>query len=123
MDLRCTDTGQTWQHASEGLVMATGYRPTPADFLDGIATDIDRDERGRYRVARDHTVDHAHRYIHVQNAEEHTHGLTAPDLGMGAMRNSIILRTICGREIYPVETSIAFQRFGAPAPTQTQEVR
>lgn len=123
MDLRCTDTGQTWQHASEGLVMATGYRPTPADFLDGIATDIDRDERGRYRVARDHTVDHAHRYIHVQNAEEHTHGLTAPDLGLGAMRNSIILRTICGRDIYPVETSIAFQRFGAPTPTQTQEVR
>ena len=41
---------------------------------------------------------------------------------MGAMRNSIILRSICGREVYPVETSIAFQQFGAPAggadPTQ-----
>lgn len=123
IDLRCTDTGQAWQHACEGLVLATGYRPTPAGFLGGIDTDIDRDERGRYRVARDHTVDRAHRYIHVQNAEEHTHGLTAPDLGMGAMRNSIILRTICGREVYPVETSIAFQRFGAAVPTQTQEIR
>ena len=66
-------------------------------------------------MARDHTVDRAHSRIHVQNAEEHTHGLSAPDLGMGAMRNSIILRSITGREVYPVETSIAFQKFGAPA--------
>ena len=60
-------------------------------------------------------MDRAHSRIHVQNAEEHTHGLTAPDLGMGAMRNSIILRGICGREVYPVETRVAFQQFGVPA--------
>ena len=123
LDLRCTDSGQPWQHSCEGVVLATGYRPATAAFLDGIATDIDRDERGRYRVSRNHTIDHAHQYIHVQNAEEHTHGLTAPDLGMGAMRNSVILRDICGREVYPIERSIAFQRFGAAAPPQTQEVR
>lgn len=123
LDLRCTDTGRSWHHHTEGLVLATGYHATPATFLESIEADIDRDARGRYRVARDHTVDHAHRFIHVQNAEEHTHGLTAPDLGMGAMRNSIILRTICGREVYPVETSIAFQRFGAAPPTLPQEAR
>ncbi|EFV90749.1 L-lysine 6-monooxygenase (NADPH) [Dietzia cinnamea P4] len=115
LDLSCADTGRPWTHHTDGLVLATGYSPTPPRFLDGIADEIDRDERGRYRVARDHTVDRAHSTIHVQNAEEHTHGLTAPDLGMGAMRNSIILRSICGREVYPVETSIAFQQFGAPA--------
>ena len=91
------------------------FRSPPA-FLDGIADEIDREDgSGRYRVARDHTVDRAHSRIHVQNAEEHTHGLTAPDLGMGAMRNSIILRGICGREVYPVETRVAFQQFGVPA--------
>lgn len=73
-------------------------------------------------MARDHTVDRAHSFIHVQNAEEHTHGLTAPDLGMGAMRNSIILRGICGREVYPIESSIAFQQFGAPT-ARHQEAR
>lgn len=131
LDLHCGDTGTAWTHHTAGLVMATGYSPTPPRFLDGIAGEIDREEPapegshpadtergdpGRFRVARDHTVDRAHSRIHVQNAEEHTHGLTAPDLGMGAMRNSIILRTITGREVYPVETSIAFQQFGAPAP-------
>lgn len=122
LDLCCTDTGHPWTHHTQGLVMATGYSSTEARFLDGIADEIDRDERGRYRVARDHTVDRAHSFIHVQNAEEHTHGLTAPDLGMGAMRNSVILRGVCGREVYPIEPSIAFQRFGAPA-AHTQEAR
>jgi siderophore synthetase component len=33
-----------------------------------------------------------------------------------AYRNSCILREITGREVYPVERSIAFQQFGAPSP-------
>jgi lysine N6-hydroxylase len=51
----------------------------------------------------------------VQNAELHTHGFVTPDLGMAAYRNSCILRDILGREVYPVERSIAFQEFGAPS--------
>ncbi len=35
---------------------------------------------------------------------------------MAAYRNSCILREITGREVYPIERSIAFQQFGAPAP-------
>jgi lysine N6-hydroxylase len=34
---------------------------------------------------------------------------------MAAYRNSCILREITGREVYPIERSIAFQQFGAPA--------
>lgn len=124
LDLRCNDTDRPWSHHTEGLVLATGYSPTRPGFLAGIAHEIDRESPSgdaggrhpdRYRVDRDHTIDRAHSFIHVQNAEEHTHGLTTPDLGMGAMRNSIILRTICGREVYPIESSIAFQQFGTPA--------
>ena len=51
----------------------------------------------------------------MQNAELHTHGFVAPDLGMGAYRNSCILRDMLGREAYPVEKAIAFQEFGVPA--------
>ena len=51
----------------------------------------------------------------MQNAELHTHGFVTPDLGMAAYRNSCILREIPGREVYPVERSIAFQQFGAGA--------
>ena len=50
----------------------------------------------------------------VQNAELHTHGFTAPDLGMGAYRNSVLVNRLAGREHYAVERRIAFQGFGTP---------
>jgi lysine N6-hydroxylase len=34
---------------------------------------------------------------------------------MAAYRNSCIIRELLGREHYPIERSIAFQEFGAPA--------
>ena len=71
------------------------------------------DELGRFDVARDYTVDDARR-VHVLNGEEHTHGITAPDLGFAAWRNAVVLRTVTGREVYPVEERIAFQTFGLP---------
>jgi lysine N6-hydroxylase len=68
-------------------------------------------------VARNYSTGVEPGEIFVQNAELHTHGFVTPDLGMAAYRNSCILREITGREIYPVERSIAFQQFGAPAGT------
>ena len=51
----------------------------------------------------------------MQNAEEHTHGFVAPDLGMGAMRNSVILVAgAAGATPYVVEKRIAFQEWGIP---------
>ena len=96
---------------SEGLVLATGYRPRTPDFLTPVADRIRRDARGRYDTGTDYSVDIDGR-IFVQNAEEHTHSVLAPDLGMGAYRNSVIIRAITGREVYPVEERIAFQQFG-----------
>lgn len=95
------------------LVVATGYHAGVPAFLDPVRHQLRLDDRGRYAVARDHTVDVDDARIWVQNAEEHTHGLTAPDLGMGAHRNARILRGVLGREVYPVEDRIAFQQFGA----------
>lgn len=97
--------------ASEGLVLATGYRPRTPDFLAPVADHIRRDARGRYDTGADYSVDHDGR-IFVQNAEEHTHSLLAPDLGMGAHRNSVIIAAMAGREVYPIEERIAFQQFG-----------
>ncbi len=96
---------------TEGLVLATGYRPSVPDFLEPVHEHIRWDEHGRYDTAADYSVDHDGR-IFVQNAEEHTHSLLAPDLGMGAYRNSVIIRAVTGREVYPVEERIAFQQFG-----------
>ena len=114
---------------TEGLVLATGYRPAVPAFLDPVRDRIRWDGRGRFDVAVGYSVDHGDREIFVQNAEEHTHSLTAPDLGMGPYRNSVIIANMLGRDVYPVERRIAFQHFGAlpdgplaATPAERQEV-
>ena len=67
------------------------------------------------RIVLRNSVDGGRGRVFVQNGEEHTHGLTAPDLGFGAWRNSSILASITGREVYAIERRIAFQDFGVPA--------
>jgi lysine N6-hydroxylase len=98
---------------THGLILATGYRAGTPSFLDPIRDRIAWDARSRYDVGVGYTIDKAGGEIFVQNAEEHTHGFTASDLGMGAYRNSVIIAQLLGREIYPVERQIAFQHFGA----------
>lgn len=99
---------------TEALVLATGYRYRAPEFLDPIADRIEWDTAGHFVTGRDYTIDTAGGSIFVQNAELHTHGFVTPDLGMGAHRNSRIIRAMLGREYYPVERSIAFQEFSAP---------
>lgn len=112
LTLRHGQLGTTAEHRTRAVVAATGYAGSVPGFLaPGL---VNLDERGRYDVTRDYTVD-ADRRIHVVNGEEHTHGVTAPDLGFGAWRNSVILATVTGREPYPIERRIAFQEFGLPA--------
>lgn len=108
------ETGEDFALRTDGLVLATGYAAEVPTFLDPVHDRIRWDEQGRFDVARDYTVDHGNREIFVQNAEEHTHGLAAPDLGMGAYRNSVIIAAMAGREVYPVEKQIAVQSFGVP---------
>jgi lysine N6-hydroxylase len=99
---------------TEGLVLATGYQYTVPRFLEPIRDRIRWDSAGRFDVARNYSVDHAGREIFLQNAGTHTHSITSPDLGMGAYRNSWIIRELLGREHYPIEKSVTFQEFGAP---------
>jgi len=112
VSLRHDRTGQDLDFVVDDLVMATGYRAGVPDFLGGIAQRIDYLADGRFNVDREYSIGLG-QDIFVQNAELHTHGFTAPDLGMGAYRNSVIINRIAGREIYPVEERIAFQEFGA----------
>ncbi|GAA1492789.1 lysine N(6)-hydroxylase/L-ornithine N(5)-oxygenase family protein [Curtobacterium herbarum] len=115
LTLRHEQLGETYEHEVDRVVLATGYTPRPPRFLDPVEHLVQRDSRGRLAVARDHHVDTLGGRIWVQNAEEHTHGLTAPDLGMGAWRNASIIRSVTGREVYGLEARIAFQEFGLPA--------
>jgi lysine N6-hydroxylase len=97
---------------TEGLVLATGYRYRVPSWLEPIRDRIRWDGAGRFDVARNYTVDVTGREIFLQNAGTHTHSITSPDLGMGAYRNSWIIRDLLGEEYYPIEKSITFQEFG-----------
>lgn len=114
LDLLHTETGEAFSLRTGGLVLATGYGATEPAFLRGVEDRVRRDAKGRYDVAEDYSVDVAGGEIFVQNAEEHTHSLLAPDLGMGPYRNSVIIAAMLGREVYPVEKRIAVQTFGVP---------
>ncbi|MEI2277461.1 lysine N(6)-hydroxylase/L-ornithine N(5)-oxygenase family protein [Paenarthrobacter ilicis] len=116
LQLHHEEHGRDYALESEAVVLATGYSYKEPAFLAGIQDRIRRDAKGRFDVERNYGTGVEPGEIFVQNAELHTHGFVTPDLGMAAYRNSCILREITGREVYPIERSIAFQQFGAPAP-------
>ena len=97
---------------SEGLVLATGYRYAEPEFLAPVRDRLRHDSRGNFDVGRNYAVDVTGRDVFLQNAGVHAHSVTSPDLGMGAYRNSCIIRELLGSEYYPVEKTIAFQEFG-----------
>lgn len=118
LGLRQEEMGRDFSLTTHGLILATGYRDHVPDFLAPVTDRIRWDGQGRFAVGRDYGIGARANDIFLQNAGVHTHSVTSPDLGMGAYRNSCIIREILGREIYPVEKSIAFQEFGVPAGAQ-----
>ncbi|QYJ05109.1 lysine N(6)-hydroxylase/L-ornithine N(5)-oxygenase family protein [Nocardioides panacisoli] len=114
LDLHHVEADRDFEISAEALVLATGYRAEVPAFLTPISDRIRWDAEGRYRVSEGYAVDHGGEEVYVQNGEEHTHGFVAPDLGMGAFRNSVIINQLAGREVYRVEERIAFQEFGVP---------
>ena len=104
-----------YAHETAGLVLATGYTHRIPECMAPIADRFRTDEKGRFVVNRNYTIDKNAREIFVQNAELHTHGFVTPDLGMGCYRNAWIIREMLGREVYPIERRIAFQQFAVDA--------
>jgi putrescine N-hydroxylase len=113
LSFRQEEQGKDFELRSAGLVLATGYRYTEPEFLKPVRDRLRHDTHGNFDVARNYTVDVTGRGVFLQNAGVHTHSITSPDLGMGAYRNSCIIRELLGREYYPVEKTIAFQEFSA----------
>lgn len=113
LGLRQEEQRKDFSLTTQGLVLATGYKYRVPEFLAPLRDRIRWDGQGRFDVHRNYSID-AGGTIYVQNAELHTHGFVAPDLGMAAYRNSCIIRELLdGQEYYPVEKAIAFQEFAA----------
>ncbi|MCA6220683.1 lysine N(6)-hydroxylase/L-ornithine N(5)-oxygenase family protein [Photorhabdus antumapuensis] len=101
---------QAFSLDTEGVVLATGYQYQAPTFIEGVRHLIRWDEKGRYGVQRNYSIDR-NNTIFIQNVELHTHGFVTPDLGMACYRNSCLIYEITGIEHYPIEKSIAFQQF------------
>lgn len=103
---------------TDAVVLATGYRPRRPSFLAPLEPLLRRDPTGRLDVDESYRVSLAPSVtgrLYVQNAELHTHGVGAPDLGLGAYRSATILNDVARRDVHPLPRRTAFTSFGAPA--------
>jgi lysine N6-hydroxylase len=141
LHLEHADQGIRTRLITDAVVLATGYRERPLDrLLDPLAPLIARDEAGRPRIDARHRIEldpAVTGRLYVQNAERHTHGVGAPDLGLAAWRSAVVLNDLTalltGEEHYPLPARTAFTTFGlAPAgageratagPSRTAELR
>ncbi len=112
-----SDINKRFKLESEVLILALGYEYKIPECLTPIRTLINWDSKGRIALNWNYSINDDNT-IFAQNIGIYSHGFTVPDLGMGCYRNAIIINTILGREVYPVEKRIAYQEF---APT-TEEI-
>ncbi|MCX4551726.1 lysine N(6)-hydroxylase/L-ornithine N(5)-oxygenase family protein [Streptomyces sp. NBC_01500] len=120
LHLEHTQQGTRSRLTTDAVVLATGYRERPLDtMLAGLDPYMRRDTSQRpriddhYRLVLDPTVTGA---VYVQNAERHTHGVGAPDLGLSAWRSATILNSLTGTNPYPLPNRTAFTTFGLTHP-------
>lgn len=116
LHLEHAEQGERERLATDAVVLATGYVERPADgLLAALDPYVRRDSSGRplvdeeFRMVLEGSVTGS---VFVQNAERHTHGVGAPDLGLAAHRSAVILNALAGEEVYPLPRRTAFTRFG-----------
>ncbi|MGZ0146365.1 lysine N(6)-hydroxylase/L-ornithine N(5)-oxygenase family protein [Kribbella sp. WER1] len=109
------DSGRTFQHTTDAVVAATGYRNRSLPFMDSLQDKLEHDAAGRWVINRDHGVRGAlDGRVFVANADLHSHGVAAPDLGIGAVRNAGILNSVAGREVFRLPKTTAYTTFAIP---------
>ncbi|MFD8467309.1 lysine N(6)-hydroxylase/L-ornithine N(5)-oxygenase family protein [Streptomyces cyaneofuscatus] len=116
LHLEHTQQGTRSRLTTDAVILATGYRERPLDaLLGGLDPYLRRDTSNRpriddqYRLILDRAVTG---HVYVQNAERHTHGVGAPDLGLAAWRSATILNNLTGTTPYPLPERTAFTTFG-----------
>ncbi|MGH3880595.1 MAG: lysine N(6)-hydroxylase/L-ornithine N(5)-oxygenase family protein [Actinophytocola sp.] len=114
LELRHVQQDRKATVTTDAVVCATGYRERDlGELLGPLADRIERDTAHRIAVDADYRVRlDTGGSLFVQNAERHTHGVGAPDLGLAAWRSARILNAVCGRAVYPLPDRTAFTTFG-----------
>lgn len=119
VELECyhRDTETTFAHHTDFVVTATGYAHRQPAFLAAIDDELCRDTQSRYRVQLDHSIETSDAIggrIFVANADVHSHGAAAPDLGICAYRAGMIINTVSERVVHVLPQNTAFSSFGPP---------
>lgn len=119
-------TSAVWH--TDAVVAATGYTETPLDdLLAPLGACLARDGSGRLVVERDYRLRLSPAgsgitgSVYVQNAERHTHGAGAPDLGLAAWRAASIINSVRGHAVYDLPSRTAFTRFGLCPPSEERQ--
>jgi lysine N6-hydroxylase len=126
LSMRQNVTGDVFELRSDVVILGTGYAPSFPHFLMNMQERIEWDQKNRYQISHDYrlqTKGLEDNYIFIQNGELHTHGVGAPDLGLGAYRNAVIINKLFGEEIYPVSQKNVFQTFGTEPSWKQAPVR
>ncbi|MBY6037754.1 lysine N(6)-hydroxylase/L-ornithine N(5)-oxygenase family protein [Fictibacillus nanhaiensis] len=126
LTLRQHVTGDVFELESDVVILGTGYAPSLPHFLISMQDKIQWDMKNRYQIKRDYrlqTKGLENNHIFIQNGELHTHGVGAPDLGLGAYRNAVIVNTLYDEEIYCVSHKNVFQTFGTEPSWKLASVR
>lgn len=110
LQLRQVNSQKAFSLNTDTMILALGYRYQLPDFVNGILPLLNRDPKGQLQLHRNYSVNNKQN-VFVQNVGLHSHGISVNDLGMGCYRNSIIINKIIGRDVYGVESRIAFQEF------------
>ncbi|ADF40881.1 lysine N(6)-hydroxylase/L-ornithine N(5)-oxygenase family protein [Priestia megaterium] len=99
---------------SEIVIMATGYHAKEPSFMEGLKEHLLFDEKGQLKINELYQVEMKKKgaQLFVQNGELHTHGVGAPDLGLGAYRNAVLINQIAGKNVYKIYKNTVFQKFG-----------
>ena len=111
IQFRHLELEQSFTHVTNAVIFATGYRYDIPSFIDPVKELIQWSANNKYAVNHNYSID-KNNSIFIQNAELHSHGFNAPDLGMGPYRNAIILNSILNNEQFVMERHISFQTFG-----------
>ncbi|WP_425430470.1 lysine N(6)-hydroxylase/L-ornithine N(5)-oxygenase family protein [Desmospora activa] len=119
------DHPELFFHETDVVILATGYAHRIPDCITNLRPLIQWDDNERYIINADYRLNlniKTDNHIYIQNGDLHTHGVGAPDLGLGAHRNAVIINSLAGREVYPVFERNVFQQFGRSKQTSPDKI-